>query len=146
MLKVGDIAPDDEIENHEGKKTRISDFRGKTVVLYFYPRDNTPGCTTEACNFRDELDEIRNLGAEVIGVSTDSVQSHRGFMKEHGLNFALLADKNRGFSKAYGALNLTGTASRITYIIGRDGKITHVFPKVSPATHSKEIIEALKAY
>ncbi|MBI5355433.1 MAG: peroxiredoxin [Candidatus Aenigmarchaeota archaeon] len=146
MLNVGDGAPDVEIEDHLGKKTKMSDFRGKTVVLYFYPRDNTPGCTTEACSFRDELAGIKKLGAEIVGVSTDSAQSHQGFIKKYGLNFTLLADKSREFSKAYGVLKFTGTAARATYIIGKDGRITHVFPKVSPSTHTKEIIAALKEY
>lgn len=146
MLKIGDIAPDIGIEDHHGKITRMSDFRGKIVVLYFYPRDNTPGCTTEACNFRDELGEIQKLGAEVIGVSTDSSKSHQGFMAKYNLNFTLLADKSKELSKAYGALNFTGTAARITYIIGKDGRVTHIFPKVSPTTHIREIIAALKAY
>ncbi len=143
-MNVGDKVPDIEVLNNEGKKTKLSDFRGKKVVLYFYPRDDTPGCTREACNFRDDINEIRKLDAEVIGVSVDSPESHKKFISKYKLNFPLLADKEKTLTKAFGALKFTGTASRVTYIIGKDGTVKGFFPKVSPDNHSKEIIETLK--
>lgn len=144
MVDVGEKAPDIEVLDNEGKKVKLSDFRGKNIVLYFYPRDDTPGCTREACGFRDDVHEIRKMGAEVIGVSVDSPESHQRFIKKYGLDFPLLADKDKKMTKAFGALKDTGTAMRVTYIIDKNGVVRHFYPKVSPEGHSREMIEKLK--
>jgi len=144
MLKEGDKVPDLQTTDQNGNTVRLSDFKEKTTVLYFYPRDDTPGCTKEACNFRDDIEKIKKMGAQIVGVSTDSEESHQKFVSKHNLNFTLLADKNKAISKAFGALKITGTAARISYIIGKDGTIKKVYPKVKPEEHSKQIIEDLK--
>src|SRR3990167_7460164 len=100
-LKEGDDAPDFELEDHEGKKARLSDFKGKKVVLYFYPKDDTPGCTKEACNFRDDLSNLKKANVEVLGVSNDDSESHKKFASKYELPFRLLADTSKDVSKAY---------------------------------------------
>ncbi len=149
MILENTKAPDFELLNTEGKKIRLSDFAGKPVVLYFYPKDDTPGCTTEACNFRDDYEEYRKGGIEIIGVSPDSVKSHTKFMSKHSLPFLLLADedhkvcetydvwqKKKMFGKEYlGVL-------RTTFLIDKDGNVVKVFKGVKPANHSKEVIAA----
>ncbi len=142
LLKVGDPAPDFETVDQNGKTVRLSDFRGMPVVLYFYPKDNTPGCTVEAKNFRDNID-IFNSKAKVIGVSVDSQESHMKFHEKLNLNFDLLSDKNKDIVKKYGVLGVA-TAKRVTYIIDKDGKIAYVFEKVKPDGHAKEVYEKMK--
>jgi len=150
-MKVGQKAPDFGVKDDSGKTVKLSDFKGKKVVLYFYPKDDTPGCTTEACNFRDGLDEIREKGAIVLGVSADSVDSHKKFKGKFDLNFPLLADTDRKVIEGYDVWkekSMYGRKymgiERTTYIIGKDGKITHIFPKVKVAEHAKEVLKALE--
>jgi peroxiredoxin Q/BCP len=149
-LKVGQKAPDFTVLNDKGGKVKLSDFKGKKVVLYFYPKDDTPGCTKEACAFRDGIAEIRRRGAEVIGVSIDSVESHQKFKNKFDLNFPLLADTDKKIVDAYGTWKeksmygkkYMGT-ERTTFIIDEQGKISHIFPKVKVDEHYDEVLQAL---
>lgn len=149
-LKVGQKAPAFSLKNSDGKTVKLSDFKGKKVVLYFYPRDMTPGCTTEACNFRDDYSALRKKGVEVIGVSADDVASHKKFADKYSLPFTLVSDPEHAMIEKYGAWaekSMYGKkywgVARITYLIDEEGKIAHVFPKVKPDTHSQEIIGIL---
>lgn len=144
-VKAGDNAPDFEGPTTEGKTLGLKDFLGKkNVVLYFYPKDDTPGCTKEACSFRDNLQPIRSLGAEIIGVSVDSVESHKKFSTKFSLPFPLISDKEKRIAKAYGVLRVTGTTNRVTFIIDKNGKITKIFPKVDVSKHTEEVVAAIK--
>jgi len=150
--KVGQKAPDFTVLNDKGEKVRLSDLKGKKVVLYFYPKDDTPGCTTEACAFRDGIDEIKKKGATVIGVSTDSVESHQKFKKKFDLNFPLLADTDKKLVEVYGTWkekSMYGRKymgiERTTFIIDEQGKISHIFPKVKVSEHYDEVLEALNS-
>ena len=149
-LKVGQKAPDFTVLNDKGETVKLSDLKGKKVVLYFYPKDDTPGCTTEACAFRDGIDEIKKKGATVIGVSTDSVESHQKFKKKFDLNFPLLADTDKKLVEAYGTWkekSMYGRKymgiERTTFVIDEQGKISHIFPKVKVSEHYDEVLEAL---
>jgi peroxiredoxin Q/BCP len=145
-MKAGDPAPNFEGLTSDGTKLSLRDLVGrKNVVLYFYPKDDTPGCTKEACSFRDNIKPIRDLGAEVVGVSLDSVGSHKKFADKYRLPFPLLSDKEKRITNAYGVLNESGTfASRVTYIIDKEGKIARIFPKVDVTKHTEEVVAALK--
>lgn len=150
LLKVGAKAPAFSLKNTEGKTVKLSDLKGKKVVLYFYPKDMTPGCTVEACGFRDDYAQLKKRGVEVIGVSGDDQKSHQKFTEKYSLPFTLLSDPTHEMMEKYGAWgekSLYGRkymgVLRITYIIDEEGRITHVFDKVKTATHSKEIIAAL---
>ena len=150
-MKVGQKAPDFSVKDDSGKTVKLSDLKGKKVVLYFYPKDDTPGCTTEACNFRDGIAAIKKLGAVVLGVSADSVESHKKFKTKYDLNFPLLADTEKEIIEAYEVWkekSLYGRKymgiERTTFVIGTDGKITHIFPKVKVAEHAGDVLAALK--
>lgn len=150
MLKAGDKAPDFSIINNEGKTISLADFQGKKVVLYFYPKDDTPGCTKEACSFRDVYDDILEKGAVVIGVSPDSQASHEKFRAKYGLPFHLLSDVDHTVSEAYGVWGekkMMGKTYmgviRSTFILDEQGIIIKAFPKVSPDNHGEEIFESL---
>jgi thioredoxin-dependent peroxiredoxin len=150
MLKEGDSAPDFELDSDRDGKIRLSSFKGKKVVLYFYPKDDTPGCTTEACSFRDAYDDILAKGAVVIGVSPDAPDSHGKFRKKFDLPFYLVADPDRKALDAYGAWgekSMYGKTFegvlRSTFVIGPDGTIVKAFPKVKPEGHAEEILRAL---
>ncbi len=143
-------APNFRAKNQDNKELSLADFKGKNVVLYFYPKDDTPGCTTQACGLRDSFDEILKTGAMVIGISPDSPASHRKFIEKYGLPFDLLADEDHAISKAYGVWvekSMYGKRyfgiERSTFIIGPNGDTTHIFPKVKPAAHSDQVLEAL---
>jgi peroxiredoxin Q/BCP len=140
-LSIGDTAPDFETVDQDGNKVRLSDFKDGVVVLYFYPKDNTPGCTMEAKNFRDNIDMFKDKGIKVLGVSVDSSESHKKFQDKFNLNFTLLSDKPKDIVKKYGVMGLA-TAKRVTYII-KDGKIVYVYPKVSPKEHAKEVYDKI---
>ena len=144
--KVGDVAPDFEGPTPTNAQLRLRDFRGKkNVVLYFYPKDDTRGCTIEACSFRDNLEPIRALWTEVIGVSVDSVESHMRFAEKHGLNFPLVSDRDKRISKAYGVLSDDGSqADRTTFIIDREGRIAKIFTNVDITRHTHEVVDVLK--
>jgi peroxiredoxin Q/BCP len=150
MLKPGDKAPDFAALDQDGKTVRLADFKGKSVVLYFYPKDMTPGCTTEACSFRDSHAALRRKGAVLLGVSKDSAASHVKFREKYELPFPLLADEDLKVAKAYGAWgekSLYGRKYmgilRSTFVIGPDGRLKAVFPKVKVAGHDQEVLAAL---
>jgi peroxiredoxin Q/BCP len=151
-IEAGAPAPDFELRDDRGKEVRLSRLRGKTVVLYFYPKDDTPGCTREACSFRDRKSEIEGRGAVVLGVSPDTVASHGKFRDKHSLNFPLLADPDHQVAEAYGAWrekNLYGKKAlgvqRSTFLIDAAGKVRKVWKKVSVAGHDEEVLAALAA-
>ncbi|MCL4451289.1 MAG: peroxiredoxin [Candidatus Thermoplasmatota archaeon] len=143
LLKAGTSAPDFEALDHDGNKVKLSSFKGKPVVLYFYPKDDTPGCTAEACNFRDNTELFEKKGIKVIGVSTDTVSSHKKFYNKYGLTFTLVSDSDKKISESYGTLN-GSTDKRVTYIIDRSGKIAYVYEKVSPKEQGTEILSKLQ--
>jgi peroxiredoxin Q/BCP len=149
-LKEGDVAPDFSVATNGGGKISLADFKGKNVILYFYPKDDTPGCTKEACAFRDQYAEFTRRGAVVFGVSTDSVKSHDKFVEKFKLPFSLLADEDKKIVEAYGVWGeksfmgrkYEGT-NRVTFLIGEDGRIRKIWPKVKPDEHAAEILAVL---
>lgn len=150
MLEIGTKAPDFTLQNQEGKEVRLSDFAGKRVVLYFYPRDNTPGCTRQACAFAQNFEGFRSQDVAVIGISKDSVASHQKFAQKYDLPFILLSDPELQAIQAYGVWQekkLYGKVSmgvvRSTYIIDPQGMIKKVMPKVKPDTNASEILDYL---
>ena len=150
-LKEGDKAPDFAVPDAEGKMVRLKDLRGKKVVLYFYPKDDTPGCTKEACSFRDSFASFKRRGIEVLGVSLDNEKSHQKFAQKYGLPFRLLADTERSVSEAYGTYGekkFMGRTymgnNRMTFLIDEKGKIKKIFSKVKPEDHSEEVLQAFK--
>jgi len=150
MLGEGDPAPDFRLPADDGKTYSLKDLRGQKVVLYFYPKDDTPGCTKEACSFRDNLSRVRSKGAVVLGVSKDDLASHAKFRQKYSLSFPLLSDIGGKVLSAYGVWkekNLYGKSlmgiERTTYIIGKDGKIEKVFPRVRVDGHVDEVLAAL---
>ena len=150
-LEVGDRAPAFKLKNQDGDIISLSDLKGKPVVLYFYPKDDTSGCTKEACNFRDEFPKFGKLNAEIIGISADSVDSHKKFADKYKLPFNLLADEKKEIVEKYGVWkekNMYGRKymgiERTTFIIDANGKISKIFPKVKVDDHNKEIMDALK--
>lgn len=152
MIDAGMRAPDFSLPDADGVVHKLGDFAGKFLVLYFYPRDNTPGCTAEACGLRDLHEEIRAAGAAVVGISPDPSESHAKFRDKYGLPFVLLADTEKKVIEAFGAWGekkmygkLVHGVIRSTFIIDGQGVVRRVFPKVSPAGHAAEIVEALAA-
>lgn len=145
-VKAGDQAPDFEGPTSDGSRLGLKDFTGKkNVVLYFYTKDDTPGCTREACSFRDNLQPIRDMGAEIVGVSLDSIQSHDRFAKKYGLPFPLISDKDKRIATAYGVLRDIGlSTNRVTFIIDKKGKVAKIFPKVDVSKHTDEVVATLK--
>jgi peroxiredoxin Q/BCP len=144
LLREGAEAPDFMALDQEGRVRQLSLLgRRRQVVLFFYPRDGTPGCTREACAFRDSWDRLQASGAVVIGVSTDDVASHRRFADEHDLPFPLLADPDGEILRMYGVPSALGMAARVTFVIDREGRIERVFPEVDPAVHVDEVLAAL---
>ena len=145
-LAAGDPAPAFELVDQEGETHRLADYRGRWLVVYFYPRDDTPGCTTEACRFRDDLPRLRQLGAQVLGVSLDSPESHAAFAAEYHLPFPLLADRDGEAARAYGAYFGLGPlrfAKRHTFIVDPAGRIARIFRSVKPASHSDRVVAAV---
>ncbi len=150
MLKPNDIAPDFELQADDGSTVRLSDLRGRKVVLYFYPKDDTPGCTIEACEFRDRNQDLAASGAVVLGVSPDTVESHRKFRDKYGLDFRLLADTDHRVAEAYGVWQQKSMygrkywgVARTTFLIDEEGRLARVFEKVKPAGHAAEVLEAI---
>lgn len=149
-LKEGDIAPDFTGKNQKGEGVKLSDYKGKKVILYFYPKDDTPGCTAEACNLRDNYSELIEKGFEVIGVSPDSEKSHNKFIDKYNLPFTLIPDENKEILMAYeawGEKKMYGKAYmgvlRTTYIINEEGRIEKIIRKVDTKNHTKQILDAL---
>lgn len=145
--RAGQAAPDFSLPDQGGKQHRLQDYAGKWLVLYFYPKDDTPGCTQEACAFRDDLHQLSGLGAQVVGISVDDSSSHAAFAKKYHLPFPLLADSKASVAASYGVLLNLGVvkvARRYTFLIDPQGRISKVYDKVETSRHSKEIIEDLK--
>lgn len=152
MVEEGKKAPAFKLKDQNGKTVSLSDFKGKNVVLYFYPKDNTSGCTAEACNFRDEFPSFKNMDAVILGVSPDSVESHRKFADKFELPFTLLSDEKKEILEKYGVWkekSMYGRkymgVERTTFIIDAQGKIKKVFNKVKVPNHNKEVMEAIKS-
>ena len=151
-LQEGDKAPEFSAAANGGSKVSLADFKGKNVVLYFYPKDDTPGCTKEACSFRDHFGALQRKGAVVLGVSVDSVKSHDKFAKKFKLPFILVSDEDRKIVQAYGVWGeksfmgrkYLGT-HRVTFLIGPDGRIKKIWPKVKPEEHLEEVLAALNS-
>ncbi len=138
MLKVGDIAPEFCLSDQDGKDLCLKDLKGKWIVLYFYPKDNTPGCTAEALSFTEHKDEIGGLNAEIVGISADSVESHKKFIEKRNLKIKLLSDPQRKVIALYDAKGVLGT-TRSTFLIDPDGKIAKIWPKVSVNGHADDV-------
>ncbi len=146
-VNIGDMAPDFELKDKDKNLIKLSDFRGeKSVVVYFYPKDETPGCTAQACSFRDSYEDFKQVGAEVIGISSDGSSSHTGFAENHRLPFILLSDSIGKVRKAYGAYDLFGMIpGRVTYVINKEGIVIHKFDsQLSPTKHIQESLEILQ--
>lgn len=141
-LHVGDPAPTFDAPDETGRRRTLEEFSGRYVVLYFYPKDDTPGCTIEACGFRDNIEKI-GAYATVLGVSADSVESHQAFKEKYGLPYALLADQERSIIDRYGTNGLV-FAKRTTFVIGPDGHIKKIYEKVDPEIHADQIIKDLQ--
>ena len=150
--KVGDVAPDFRMLSTRGKEMSLKEHAGKDVILYFYPKDETPGCTEEACSFRDHESDLSKFGAIVLGVSTDSLQSHEAFRTKHQLNFPLLSDQTADVAKMYGVWkekNLQGRrtwgVARTTFWIGGDGRICKIYKKIDTGRHAEDILADMQA-
>ncbi|MBI2885010.1 MAG: thioredoxin-dependent thiol peroxidase [Candidatus Omnitrophica bacterium] len=151
-LSIGQPTPDLPLQDDQGRTVRLADFRGKTVVLYFYPKDDTPGCTKEACGFRDRLDRVARAGAVVLGVSADSVASHQRFKAKYGLTFPLLSDPEKRLAEAYGVWkrkSLYGRTflgiERTTVIIDATGRVAKIFPRVKVEGHVDQVLDAIES-
>lgn len=150
-LKAGDSAPDLGLQDETGTVHRIGDYRGKWLLIYFYPKDNTPGCTVEACTLRDRFGDLRDAGAVVLGVSSDSAKSHQGFVAKHKLPFPLLVDPDGALAFRYGVGKdkLLGIpmpfSSRTSFLVGPDGTIAKLYAKVAPASHAADVLSDIRA-
>lgn len=149
-LAVGDKAPDFTLPSTTGEMVSLRQLRGKKVVLFFYPKDDTSGCTKEACSFRDNLARVRSKGAEIFGVSADSTKSHQKFTDKYDLNFPLLSDESKEMIKAYGVWQKKSFMGksymgivRTTYIIDEEGRVAHIFPQVKVEGHTDEVLQNL---
>ncbi len=147
-LKPGDPAPGFSLLDQNSNQHRLEDYRGQWLILYFYPKDDTPGCTTEACEFRDDYYVLKQMGVTVLGVSLDEVESHQEFAEKYHLPFPLLSDADARVAMAYGSLTKFGPikfAKRHTYIIDTEGRIAHIYRNVKPRQHSDQVINDLRA-
>lgn len=143
-LNVGNKAPDFEAPTYGGDTIKLSEFNKNSIVaLYFYPKDNTPGCTKEACSMRDGMEKLKAKGVKVLGVSTDGVKAHENFRDKYDLNFPLVSDKSKEIVKKYGVKSAFGTAKRVTFLIDRDGSIRHIWNKVNTGNHSDEVLQKI---
>lgn len=145
MIEPGASAPDFEVRDHTGKLVRLSDFRGRCVVLWFYPKADTPGCTAEGCGFRDQIQEFDAKDVQLLGISFDTVPDNAAFAKKFNFNFPLLSDTSREVGLAYGAAEEADAqyAKRVSFLIGPDGTVKKTYPKVNAATHPQEILKDL---
>ncbi len=152
VLSEGMKAPGFELQDSKGMIHKLSDYAGETIVVYFYPKDDTPGCTKEACSFRDSYADFKKAGVTIIGISPDKVESHKKFKEKYALPFTLLADPDHAVCEAYGVWGLKKSFGReyegvfrTTYVIGPEGEIKRVFENVKPSDHSQEVLEAIAA-
>lgn len=150
LLEVGVKAPPFKTIDQDGKPVALEDFKGKKVILYFYPKDDTPGCTKEACGFRDRFAQFKKMNVKILGVSVDDEKKHKKFAEKYNLPFRLLVDTEKKIVQDYGAWgekSLYGKkymgTNRVTYLIDEEGRISHVFPKVKPETHAEELLKLL---
>jgi len=151
-LNIGDKAPDFKVADQDGKQVSLADFAGKKIIIYFYPKADTPGCTTESCNLRDNYEDLMGKGFEIIGVSPDTQQKQKKFVEKYYLPFTLLADENKEVIKAYGAWGLKKLYGReyegllrTTYVIDEKGEIEQVFTKVKTKDHTAQILQAMES-
>jgi peroxiredoxin Q/BCP len=145
-LQVGQMAPGFELPDQDNNMHSLEGSLGEWVLLYFYPEDDTPGCTIEACEIRDNLPKFQNIGAEVFGISTDSVESHKKFAQKHGLPFTLLADEDGKVSESYGVARqgFNGKNLRSSFLIDQEGRIAKIYEKVDPAVHAQEVLKDIQ--
>ena len=150
VLEKGNKAPNFELEDSEGTVHKLSDYQGETIVVYFYPKDDTPGCTKEACSFRDSYKDFKDAGVTIIGISPDKVESHKKFKDKYALPFTLLADSDHEVCESYGVWGLKKSFGReyegvyrTTYIIDPEGQVQRVFENVKPSDHSQEVLSEL---
>jgi thioredoxin-dependent peroxiredoxin len=141
---IGAPAPEFKLQDQNGKSHQLKNYRGKWVALYFYPKDQTPGCTTQACEFRDNIFAFREANAQVLGISVDDVESHKKFSEKHGLPFPLLADANKEVVKTYGVLSFTGFAKRETFVIDPQGVIVKRYIVGDPKGHSQTVLKDIQ--
>ncbi len=153
MIEAGEMAPEFELESDSGGTVRLRDYRGRRVILYFYPKDDTSGCTKEACGFRDTLPEFESRDAVILGLSPDGVASHRRFRDKYGLNFPLLADTDHAVAERYGAWGRKKMYGRefegilrSTFVIDPDGRVEIVYAKVKPASHARQLLADLAGF
>lgn len=153
ILKLKSKAPDFELLDQDGKSHKLSDYKGNFVLIYFYPKDDTPGCTKEACMLRDDFPNFKKIKAKVFGISADSVKSHKKFAEKYDLPFTLLSDEKRDVLKKYGALaekSMFGKTflgiKRMSYLIDKEGNVAKVYENVKPAVHAQEVLEDLKEF
>ena len=151
MMQVGDLVKDFTLDDQDGKPVTLSSFSGKPVILFFYPRADTPGCTIEACGFRDTFKKLQAAGAVVLGISRDTVKEQKKFQEKYDLPYTLLADPDMAMCKYFGVIkpkNMYGKmvkgVERTTFVIGPDRKLLHIFPKVKPEGHAEEVLALLK--
>ena len=150
-IQPGSIAPEFALASSNGKMVRLSDFRGETVVVYFYPKDDTPGCTKEACSFRDTFDALTDAGVTILGISPDSIESHNKFIGKFNLNFQLLTDPDKSIAKSYeawGEKNMYGKTvigmKRMSFLINPDGTVQHVWTKVKTESHGQDVLRLIQ--
>ena len=139
-VKEGDMFPDFKLKADDGKEVSLSDLKGKKSVVYFYPKDDTPGCTKEACSFRDSINSFESQRIPVFGISVDSIESHKKFKNKYSIPFTLLSDSDKKVIAKLGIKSILGVASRVTFISDENGKILKIYPKVSPDKHAEEIL------
>jgi thioredoxin-dependent peroxiredoxin len=147
LLQVGDDAPDFIARRRDGSEVTLSSLRGRYVLVYFYPKDDTPGCTAEARSLNDNLAAFTESGADVLGVSTDSWASHQRFVEKHGLEFGLASDSDNSIRKAYGVgrtLGVLPVVQRVSFLVGRDGRIAQVWPQVKAAQHAAKVLAEVR--
>ena len=151
-VETGDMAPNFTLPSSSGSDVTLSDLKGRKVVLYTYPKDDTPGCTVEACGFRDGLGSIESAGAVVLGMSADGIDSHHEFIGKYNLNFELLSDEDNSVIKTYGAWGEKEVRGqkmigiiRMTFLIDEEGRVQNVWPQVTPDGHADEVLEAIRA-
>jgi len=153
ILKLKSKAPDFELLDQDGKSHKLSDYKGNFVLIYFYPKDDTPGCTKEACMLRDDFPNFKKIKAKILGISADSVKSHKKFAEKYNLPFTLLSDEKREVLKKYGAIaekSMFGKTflgiKRMSYLIDKEGNVAKVYENVKPAVHAQEVLEDLKEF